>query len=134
MAGEGSKSSYQDNTGKGEITMRIKKLIIFLILGLVLLPATPALAEQPTVGSIADQLMCQCGCTMVLSTCQCGTRDAMVAVIEQKLAEGQPKDEIVQYFVTQYGEQVLASPPKKGFNLIVRILPFAPILAGGGVV
>lgn len=114
--------------------MRIKTLFIILILSLVLLPVTPVLAEEVTVNDIAEELMCQCGCTMVLSTCQCGTRDAMVATIEQKLVEGQSKDEIIQYFVAQYGEQVLASPPKKGFNLVVWILPFASILVGGVVV
>jgi cytochrome c-type biogenesis protein CcmH len=86
------------------------------------------------VGSIADQFICQCGCTKVLSACDCGTAAGMVAVISEKLAQGESEEQITQYFVAQYGEQVLASPPKKGFNLVVWILPFAAILTGGGVV
>ncbi len=62
------------------------------------------------------------------------SREAMTALIEQKLAQGQSEEEIIQFFVAQYGEQVLASPPKRGFNLVAWILPFAAILVGVGVI
>ncbi len=62
------------------------------------------------------------------------SREAMTALIEQKLAQGQSEEEIIQFFVAQYGEQVMASPPKRGFNLVAWILPFAAILGGGGVI
>jgi cytochrome c-type biogenesis protein CcmH len=58
----------------------------------------------------------------------------MTALIEQKLAQGQSEEEIIQSFVAQYGEQVLASPPKRGFNLVAWGLPFAAILFGGGII
>ncbi len=118
--------------------MGLKKLFIILIfISLVLLQVTPALAEEATVSDIAKQLICQCGCTMVLANCthiECHSREAMTAFIEQEIARGQSAEEIIQSFVTQYGEQVLASPPKQGFNLVAWILPFAAILVGGGVV
>ena len=47
---------------------------------------------------------------------------------------GKSQQEILDYFVAKYGEQVLASPPKRGFNLVVWILPFAAILGGGVVI
>lgn len=108
--------------------------IVFL---LFLLLASPVMADSPTVGDISDQLICQCGCNMVLSNCthaECMSREAMTTLIEQKLAQGQSEEEIIQSFVAQYGEQVLASPPKRGFNLVAWILPFAAILGGGGVI
>ena len=114
-----------------------KKLLIILTLGLVLLPATPALAQEITEDDIAAQLMCQCGCVLVLAHCdhiECGSGVPMKALVGQKLAQGESQQEILDYFVAQYGEQVLASPVKKGFNLIVWILPFAVILGGGGIV
>ncbi len=117
--------------------MGLKKLFITLILSLVLLPVTPVMAESTTVGDISKQLICQCGCSMVLSNCthsECMVRDTMTALIEQKLAQGQSEEEIIQFFVAQYGEQVLAAPPKRGFNLVAWVLPFAAILGGGGVI
>ncbi len=114
-----------------------KKLFIILFLGLVFLPVTPVMADSTTVSDISKKLICQCGCTLVLANCthsECMSRDTMTTLIEQKLAQGQSEEQIIQFFVAQYGEQVLASPPKRGFNLVAWILPFAAILAGGGIV
>ena len=108
-----------------------------IILLAVLFSASPARADSATVGSISEQLICQCGCNMVLANCthtECMLRESMTTLIEQKLAQGQSETEIIQFFVDQYGEQVLASPPKRGFNLVAWVLPFAAILAGGVVV
>ncbi len=94
--------------------MRIKKLFIILILGLVLLPVTPALAQAVTEDYIADQLMCQCGCGLVLSECHCDQPDGAVemkAVVSEQLAQGDSQQEILGYFVARYGAQVLAPEP-----------------------
>ena len=102
-----------------------------------LLSASPARAESATVSDISKQLICQCGCTMVLSNCshaECASREAMTTLIGQKLAQGQSEEQIIQSFVAQYGEQVLASPPKRGFNLTAWVTPFAALLFGGGVI
>jgi cytochrome c-type biogenesis protein CcmH len=107
------------------------------VLLIVLLAASPVKADSATVSDISKQLICQCGCTLVLNSCthaECGVGVPMTALINEKLAQGQSGPQIIQSFVDQYGEQVLASPPKKGFNLVVWILPFAAILTGGGVV
>ncbi len=116
--------------------MRPKKLFIVLFLmSLVLLPGTPVFAQEATVSDIAKELMCQCpNCVMVLSDCDCGFQEEMIAEIEEQLALGKSQQEILDYFVAKYGEQVLASPPKRGFNLVVWILPFAAILGGGVVI
>ena len=115
--------------------MVIRKLSIILFL--FLLFASPVRADSHTVRDISKQLICQCGCTLVLHSCthaECGAGVPMTALIKQKLAQGQSGEEIIQFFVAQYGEQVLASPPKRGFNLTVWVLPFVAILGGGGVV
>ena len=110
--------------------MKLKALFIILILSLVLLPVTPVLAQEATVSDIAKQLVCpNCGSTA------CAGRDAFwIPLIEQKLAQGLSEEQIIQSFVAQYGEWVLASPPKRGFNLVVWLLPFAAILGGGVVI
>ncbi len=115
--------------------MSLKKLGLAALL--FLLFVSPVKADSATVRDIAKQLICQCGCTMILSNCthdECMVRDTMNTLIEQKLAQGQSEEQIIQFFVAQYGEQVLASPPKRGFNLTAWILPFAAILGGGGII
>ncbi len=114
----------------------MKWKVLSIIVLFLFLSATPARANSETVGDISKQLICRCNmdCNMVLSECGCSSAPLMIAIIEQKLAQGQSEEEIIQFFVTQYGEQVLASPPKRGFNLVVWVLPFAAILGGGGVI
>ena len=65
---------------------------------------------------------------------ECMVREQMLSLIKAKMDKGQPEAEIIAFFVDQYGEKVLASPPKRGFNLAAWITPFAAILAGAAVV
>ncbi len=116
--------------------MNIRGMLSTLIL-VAAVAFLPARASAATVSDIASQLICQCGCTLVLENCtheECHSRENMTNLIAQQLEQGQSEEQIIQLFVTQYGEQVLASPPKKGFNLTAWVLPFAAILAGGGVI
>jgi len=108
--------------------------------GIVLLVALAALfpirADAATLSDVSEQLVCQCGCTQILNSCNhisCLVRDVMNAAISQQLSEGQSEGQIMQFFVDRYGEQVLAALPKRGFNLVAWLLPFAALLAGGGV-
>jgi cytochrome c-type biogenesis protein CcmH len=108
-------------------------VLVLLSLGFVLF-ASPVKAGP---SDVAGQLICQCGCTLVLDNCthvECGSREAMTALIAERLDGGESEGEVVQYFVAQYGEQVLASPVKRGFNLAAWIAPFASLLLGAGVV
>lgn len=112
-----------------------RKLGLLLIMVFLALPAATTYAA--TVEDVANQLICQCGCTQVLSKCAepvCATREEMKGLIREKLNQGQTQQEIIQSFVAQYGEKVLASPSKTGFNLTVWLAPIAALLLGGVVV
>ncbi len=102
-------------------------------LALVLALAVPGLAHAgDPVEDVTRELMCQCGCTMIVNVCDCGTAEQMRQVVRGQLSEGRSGQEIIDYFVSQYGEKVLGSPRKEGFNLTAYVLPFAAIAAGGG--
>ncbi len=105
-----------------------------VILLTVLLSFSPAKVNAASVGDISKQLICPCSCTLILSNCDCPTQEEMVASIEQTLAQGQSEEQIIQFFVAQYGEQVLVSPPKRGFSGATWALLFVAMLGGGGVI
>jgi len=105
-------------------------VITTLLLLAVLFPATAVYAAADTK-DVEKELMCQCGCTMVVDVCDCGTADQMREKIAGMISDGQDKGSIVAYFVDQYGEKVLATPTKQGFNLVAWIGPFVAVLAGG---
>src|SRR3989304_5392837 len=102
--------------------MKIRLLAVLLSLAMALIvPATAAYAL--TSKEIEKELMCQCGCTMVVDVCDCDTANQIRARIADMMSQGQNKDQIVGYFAAQYGEKMLSSPPKKGFNLVAWVLP-----------
>ncbi len=55
----------------------------------------------------------------------------MKDVIADKLTAGESTQNIKNYFVQQYGPQVLGEPPLEGFNWLAWILPVV-VLVGGG--
>ncbi len=113
--------------------MKIPDKII--ILALILSAFGPA-GFTLTQEDIANELVCQCGCGLVLENCNhtnCGVAIPMRELINEKIAAGETKEQIIRYFVDKYGEVVLAAPPKEGFNLTVWVLPFASIIVGAGI-
>ncbi len=54
--------------------------------------------------------------------------------IRTKAAEGWSRQRIVDTLVRQYGEQILATPPKEGFSLAAWVTPFLTIFGGVTVV
>lgn len=121
--------------------LRLDSLIalsgLMLALGLILLAPAIAMAEPPQASIMDDvgsRVICMCGCGSVLNNCvhqECMGRDEMRGAISLAIAQGKSSDEIVNAFISQYGEQVLAAPAKKGFNLTAWIAPFLAIVIGG---
>ncbi len=112
--------------------MRLLRILVVLTFA-VAFTAMPAFADGP-VDDIGTTLMCQCGCMMVLSSCDCGTAEQMLGEIRDMLGQGKSKQDILNYYVGKYGEKVLAAPVAQGFNVSAYITPFAAILLGAGVI
>jgi cytochrome c-type biogenesis protein CcmH len=51
-------------------------------------------------------------------------------LIREKLSQGWSEAQIKQYFVDQYGDRVLATPPARGLNWLVYLVPPAAIAVG----
>jgi cytochrome c-type biogenesis protein CcmH len=91
--------------------------------------------SQPTpsddqVNSIARQLYCPVCENTPLDVCPTTACAQWRDLIRQKLAAGWSETAIKEYFVNQYGARVLGTPPAKGLNLLVYIIPPLAILVG----
>lgn len=107
----------------------MRKLFIIVVAFLAFtISVLPVAAES--VEDISRELMCQCGCTMIVYNCECTTAGQMKEVIRTKLDSGQTRQQVVGYFVEQYGETVLSAPTKEGFNLTAWIFPFVALAIG----
>jgi len=105
-----------------------------LALGLAALAlAAPALAsqERPTLSELESEVICPtCKSTLDQSSSPIASR--MRAFISTRIAAGDSKQQIKDALVAEFGQAVLAAPPKEGFNLLAWLIPLA-LLAGGGI-
>ncbi len=94
-------------------------------------PAAPAATPSDNeVNAIAKQMFCPVCENIPLDVCPTTACREWRELIRQKLAEGWTEQQIKDYFVAQYGDRVLAEPPRRGLNWLVYILPVVFFLAG----
>jgi cytochrome c-type biogenesis protein CcmH len=88
--------------------------------------AAPALAseERPTLAELEPELICPT-CQSTLDQSDAPIARRMKAFIAARIAAGDTKSEIKAALVAQFGERVLAEPPKEGFTLLAWVLPLA---------
>ena len=90
----------------------------------------PVAVSDDQVNAIAKQLYCPVCENTPLDVCPTQACAQWRELIRQKLGEGQSEAEIKAYFVAQYGDRVLASPPARGLNWLVYVIPPLAILVG----
>ncbi len=54
----------------------------------------------------------------------------MRGVIRQQLQSGKSEQEVIQYFVSRYGDRILLSPPTQGLSLLAWVVPIALMIGG----
>ncbi|MFQ5934152.1 MAG: cytochrome c-type biogenesis protein CcmH [Dehalococcoidia bacterium] len=109
-------------------TVLVCVLLLLLLAGLSCASDTPSLEEQAQ--SIDKLLMCPICPAETIDQSQAEIAAHMRALVRQKLAAGETKEQILAYFVDRYEKGVLAEPPQEGFNLVVWIVPPIALAAG----
>jgi cytochrome c-type biogenesis protein CcmH len=110
-------------------------LSITIALGLVFMFSGSALAQdvRPSddeVNAVAKGIYCPVCENTPLDVCPTQVCAQWRELIREQLAMGWTETQIRQYFVDQYGDRVLATPPAQGLNWLVYVLPPVAILAG----
>lgn len=124
----------KDRTGGGNWFLPL--LVTFY---LILAPygATNAASLEDQVHAIASGLRCPVCQNLSVGDSPSELANQMRQIIRERLQRGESRAQIEAYFVSKYGEWILLSPPKRGFNWLVWGLPFLGIalgLVGIGVV
>ena len=94
---------------------------------LSLLPQKPQ--PKASQADLEGEIMCPV-CSTTLDQSDSPIARRMKADIARRIAAGDSKKEIEDSLVAEFGQQILASPPKKGFNLLAWILPFVALFGG----
>jgi len=110
-----------------------RKLLAVLVIALAVVAPAAASEQSPTLPELERELICPtCHETLAASTSPIAER--MRVFIRARIAAGDTKSEIKDKLVDQFGESVLAAPPKSGFNLLAWLLPLVGIVLAAGVV
>lgn len=94
-----------------------------------LTPAQEALALD-----LEGKLIAPCCWVQTVDQHQSEAADQVKAQIRMLVAQGKGENEILDSFVAQYGDKILASPRVRGFNAIVYVLPLLVFLVAAGAV
>lgn len=79
--------------------------------------------------AIDQMLMCPVCPAESIDQAQVPLAKQMRQRVRELLAEGASRQEVLDHFADRYGQDVLASPPKSGVNLLAWVLPIAGLLA-----
>ena len=101
-------------------------------------PAKPGASRSMTDedrDALEREIRCQCGCTLDVYICRttdfsCQVSPAMHRDIISLVEGGYSAKEILDSFVTTYGERALMAPKREGFNLAGYLMPFAALGVG----
>lgn len=108
--------------------------LFLLCWGAVEVRASASFEVEDRVRTIASELRCVVCQNLSVADSPSDLAKEMRNVVRELVQQGKSREEIDAYFVSRYGEYVLLSPPKRGFNLLVWGLPFLAIVVGGGAV
>jgi cytochrome c-type biogenesis protein CcmH len=96
---------------------------------LVLLAALPVTALGLTVNEVAREVRCPT-CDTPLDVSSAPVAVDMKQYIAQRIDAGWEKDRIIDGLVDEFGQGVLATPPKSGFDLVAWLVPALVVALG----
>ena len=117
--------------------MRKRMVMIVLFVALLPQPVITVVSASPLQTKTDQMIMCLCGCGQTVKHCpheNCGFAIPAQEQMDKMSAEGKTDDDIFQYFLDKYGDEILATPPKEGFNLLGYIIPFVVLLVAAGAI
>lgn len=116
---------------------RLRILLTLAVFAAALITSSPVTAQDATpvvsddeVNAVAQDLFCPVCENTPLDVCPTKACAQWRELIREKIALGWNEQQIQEYFAEQYGEQVLAVPPREGLNWIVYILPPLVVIVG----
>jgi cytochrome c-type biogenesis protein CcmH len=122
-------SYIQSLIAAGEPKSEIKAKVAKRYLGHLLVMPSKTEGERPRLSDLEGEVMCP-ACETTLDQSSSPAARQIKTFISQRIAAGDSKDEIKDKLVADYGPQILAAPPKEGFDLLAWLLPIVGLFGG----
>ena len=107
-------------------SIRFFSIISFLILISCIIPTEQT--KDDLYIKLEKEIMCPVCDGQTLDQSQSLIAEDMKNSIKEKIAEGYNEEEIKNYFVDRYGENVVAYPSSTGFNLLAYLVPILGLI------
>ena len=95
-------------------------------------PAAACTRPRTSLTYLEGQIMCPT-CHTTLDQSDSAAARQIEAYIQKRVAACATAGQIESELVANYGDGILAAPPRKGFDLLAWWLPIAGVLAGAGL-
>lgn len=112
----------------------MKRALLVSAIALAVPVPAPASEARPTQAELEGELICPVCTPATLDQSDSQIARNMKRVIGERIAAGDTKSEIKDRMVEQFGPEVLAAPPRSGFNWLAWLLPFAGLAVGAAAV
>lgn len=116
--------------------MRQARIVAWVVLAGMLWIGGSAVAGAPSaevedqVREIGSELRCVVCQNLSVADSPSDLAKEMRNLIREQVEQGKSRQQVMDYFVSRYGDFVLLAPPKQGFTLLVWGLPFLAIAVG----
>jgi cytochrome c-type biogenesis protein CcmH len=110
------------------IFLAVAAIISSIWFHIIVTPSQQTLDQQ--VHDVASQLKCLVCQGESVADSPATLSQQMRGVIRQQLQSGKSQQEVIQYFVSRYGDRILLSPPWQGLSLLAWLVPIALMLGG----
>lgn len=115
---------------------QLKWVALALVVIMILIPLSTAGAQDNSpitddeVNALAEELYCPVCENVPLDVCPTKACAQWRDLIREKMELGWNEKQIKEFFAEQYGAQVLAVPPREGFNWLIYVLPPLVVIIG----
>lgn len=107
-------------------------VVVLALLAVACQGSSTELSLEERAQALDKELMCPVCPSETIDQSQVELAKQMRATLRERLADGESEQEIRDFFVDRYGDNVLAAPPARGFNIVVwvvagLVLPIAAV-------